>query len=462
MKGKKKIIKGSTMSSTAKLKKIQHYLHVNNNNKWNVQRGMKTISNMKIEENHGCNCICNNNNNNDKFQRCNSLYNNCMSVHNRNNNIGVSNGLIKGNTMTHLYNNHNKQNKSSNINVYKNEFGLGNKQQCEHKRVNSFNNVPINTNPNTLLLTIPIRHEHYNTQQYNINNNNKMNKNKTKQISFNYNIREVCSSLKDKTTQTHNAIIEPEHVSYFPTEISNINSVPFSKQTPNDNNNNNNNNSYCETTETHMLANMLTIQDNNNNNNIHNIKQQKDPTLNMQSILTKTFNILHKQPQHHKSRNAFSTENKDSNNNNNKEQSIHSKRNFTFGEISIIPHKTTNQNTQTKNSIIDTLWPPEQHPLPNYHPTPKPISYYNIKHNYYTINSFKIREAHFKKTSTTRHPNNINLNIKHHKKYCRTTATTTSPLNKEYCYKCKQTQSQYKTLEHIIPRMCMCVLPKQP
>lgn len=413
MKGKKKIIdKGikSSTSSTAKLKKIQHYLHVNSNN--------------------------------NKFQRCNSLYNNCIATRNKD---GISNGLIKGNTITHVYNH--------------------NKQQCEHKRVNSFNNVPFNTNPNTLLLTIPIRHEHYNTQRCdtNTNNNNKINKNKTKQISFNYNnIRDVCSSLlKDKTTQTHNAIIEPEHVSYFPTEISNINSVPYSKQTqqtPNDNNNNNNN-SYCETTETHMLANMLTIQDNNNNNNnINNTKQYKDPTLNMQSILTKTFNILHKQPQHHKSRNAFSTENNnDSNNNNNKEQSIHSKRNFTFGEISIIPHKTTNQNTQTKNSIIDTLWPTEQQPLPNYHPTPKPILYYNIKHNYYTINSFKIREAHFKKTSNTKRPNNINLNIKHHKKYCRTIATT-SPLNKEYCYKCKQTQSQHKTLEHIIPRM----LPKQP
>ena len=423
MKGKKKIIdKGikSSTSSTARLKKIQYYLHVNNNH------------------------------NNDKFQRSNSLYNNCIATHSRS---SASNGLIKGNTMTHLYN-HNKQNKSSNINVYKSEFGLVNKQQCDHKRVNSFNNVPINTNPNTLLLTIPIRHEHYNTQQYNTNNNNK---NKTKQISFNYNIRDVCSSLKDKTTQTHNhAIIEPEHVSYFPTEISNINSIPCSKQTqqtPNDNN------SYCETTETHMLANMLTIQDNNNNNNINNTKQHKDPTLNMQSILTKTFNILHKQPQHHKSRNAFSTENNNdsNNNNNNKEQSIHSKRNFTFGEISIIPHKTTNQNTQTKNSIIDTLWPTEQQPLPNYHPTPKPILYYNIKHNYYTINSFKIREAHFKKISNTKHSNNINLNIKHPKKYCRTIATT-SPLNREYCYKCKQTQSQHKTLNNIIPR----VLPKQP
>ena len=438
MKGKKKIIDKATtttiMTSVSKemmLKKIQHYLHVNHNNN----------NNIKIEENYNyvCNSNCSNNDNKNMFLRCNSLYNNCIATCSRNTNdiVSVSNGLVKGKTMSHI---HHKHTKSSNINVYKNEYALFNKQQHnhKHKRINSFNNIQLNTNPNTLLLTIPIRNEH-NIQQYNNNNNNK-----TKPISFNHNnnIRDVCSSLKDKTTQTHNAIIEPEHISYFPTEISNINSIPCSKQTQQTPNDNNNNNSYCETTETHMLANMLTIQDNNNT------KQQKDPTLNMQSILTKTFNILHKQPQQHKSRNALSSDN---DNNNSKEQSIHSKKNFTFGEISIIPHKPPNQNTQTKNSLVDTLWPREQ-PITNnhHHLNTRPILYYNIKHNYYTINSFKIREAHFKKVFNTKHHNNNN-NIKQSRKYSRTINVNVSPLNREYCYKCKQTQFQHKTLEHIIP-----------
>ena len=240
------------------------------------------------------------------------------------------------------------------------------------------------------------------------------------QLRFNHNnaIRDVRPLLKDKTTQTN--VTEPERVLYFTTEISNINSIPCSKQvqiTPNDNN------SYCETTETHMLAIMLTIQNNN-------IKQQKDPSLDMQSIVTKSFDILHKQQQpkkhqHHKSRNAF-----------NKEQNAHSKKELTFGEISIIPHRNSSQN----NHIVVTLWPApcQEQPTTNHH------NIYNMQHNYYTINSFKTREAHFKKGFNTRQCHKCKQSKRNFRRI------NVSHLNKEFCYKCKQTQFQHKALEHII------------
>ena len=284
------------------------------------------------------------------------------------------------------------------------------------------------------------------TEYYDINNNNN-------------NYGEISYSL-------HN-----ENNNYKCKYLNNINNNKHTE--------NNYTHSYYTNTENYLYENKMpnnTVLNYDNYNSTHrHYHPIKDISTNMESILNKTMDILNKYPRKCKSQknktipllinqnishhfNYKTTQNKihsikhqykhNITDRQQTENEQHYETNFTFNEPvnhqSSLPKATkkTNQFTsvQTTNNEkeknVDS--PNNINQNLNIDNTTK---LKDKKHNYYTLNAYKIREQHFLKTRNNKNKNKQIIN--HSNTY------ENNIHKKEYCYQCKQLQHQNKKLNQM-------------